>query len=113
MNFDSQVEDAYNGPWSKSFRERAANVRAKSGLTFKQIGDAMDFSGAFVSNILSGKYNMGSQHCEKVMRGVQFLEIKENVPSIDMNENQEKMVTQKDLTYHIRAIKEAGGTVTF
>jgi transcriptional regulator with XRE-family HTH domain len=76
MAFNPEVQERPNGPWTKDFRARVTRLREAEGLSLKQIGEHLGFSGPFVHGLLAGKrgHHMASKHCERVLAAVQQLE---------------------------------------
>ncbi|MCG6206579.1 hypothetical protein LPW26_18175 [Rhodopseudomonas sp. HC1] len=76
MSFDERYQDGRNGPLSKSLRDRLSRFRGI--FTLAEIGEAIGFSGPFVSQILNEKRpaRVDSKHIDRVVRAVEDAEAK-------------------------------------
>jgi hypothetical protein len=76
MSFDERYQDGKNGPLNKALRDRLARFR--SIFTLAEIGEAVGFSGPFVSQILNERHpaRVDSKHIERVVRAVEDAETK-------------------------------------
>ncbi|MEJ0075279.1 MAG: hypothetical protein WDO17_07495 [Alphaproteobacteria bacterium] len=76
MSFDENYQDGRNGPLKKELRDRL--TRFRSIFTLAEIGDAVGFSGPFISQILNEKNpaRVDSKHIERIVRAVEEAETK-------------------------------------
>lgn len=116
MSFDERYQDERNGPLSKSLRDRLSRLRGI--FTLAEIGEAIDFSGPFVSQILNEKRpaRVDSKHIGRIVRAVEESETKNakklglnkpangTVPTAPTPLAKEKMT----LDYHLNAIDQLG-----
>jgi hypothetical protein len=76
MDFDEHYQDEKNGPLNKALRDRLRRFR--SIFTLAEIGDELDFSGPFISQILNEKHpaRVDSKHIGRIVRAVEEAETK-------------------------------------
>lgn len=76
MSFDERYQDGRNGPLTKALRDRLSRFR--SMFTLAELGESIDFSGPFVSQILNEKNpaRVDSKHIPRIVRAIEEGEAK-------------------------------------
>jgi len=119
MSFDDRYQDGRNGPLTQSFRNRIAQFR--SIFTLAEIGDAIGFSGPFVSQILNETRpaRVDSKHIERIVRAVEEAEAT-HAKTLGLSDKAKETPIsttassggQKTLDYHLTAIDALGWKIT-
>jgi hypothetical protein len=73
--FDNRYQERHNGPLTQEVRNRLQRFR-EDGNTLQGIGNALGFSGAFVSKLLNSKApaNISSIHIPRMMKALEHHE---------------------------------------
>ncbi|MCW5673941.1 MAG: hypothetical protein KIT15_05120 [Xanthobacteraceae bacterium] len=113
MSFN-ELQEIKNGPLKAKVRERISAFRAH--YTLAEIGEALGFSGPFVSQLLRDKNpaHMDSKHCPRVVKALEKAE-RENAELLSTSERQPKSPIPggaKSLDYHLAAIDALGWKIT-
>jgi hypothetical protein len=76
MSFDERYQEGKNGPLTKALRDRLSRFR--SMFTLAELGESIDFSGPFVSQILNEKNpaRVDSKHIPRIVRAIEEGEAK-------------------------------------
>lgn len=118
MDFDSRYQDEKNGPLKKELRDRLRRFR--SLFTLAEIGDTLDFSGPFVSQLLNEKNpaRVDSKHIERIVRAIEDGEVK-HAKKLGLNRPQSQSGPaplasheRQTLDYHLAAIDALGWKIT-
>lgn len=114
MDYDPRYQDGPNGPLKKEVRDRLNAFRPE--FTLAEIGEAIGFSGAFASQILSSKTpgRVRSLHVPRIIKALEKAEAERQMtpPSRPVASAPSAGPTQLSLEDHIRAIDALGFTVT-
>lgn len=75
--YDPRYQVSLNGPLTKETRDRLQRFRTEQGSTLKDIGDALGFSGPFISTLLNAKSpaSIRTKHIPKMVRAIEDAEI--------------------------------------
>lgn len=118
MDFDSRYQDEKNGPLKKDLRDRLRRFR--SLFTLAEIGDTLNFSGPFVSQLLNEKNpaRVDSKHIERIVRAIEEGEVK-HAKKLGLNKPQPQnghaapaSNEKQTLDYHLAAIDALGWKIT-
>jgi len=99
--FDPAIQESFDGPLSKAFRDEIQNIRAEYGCSYAELAKRAGISPAFFNNlanyrIMSGKKECGIRtiHIKRLVNGVRsFYNQKESylavseIDSIEKNNN--------------------------
>jgi hypothetical protein len=113
-NFDSRHQEHRDGPLTKSVRARIQKFR-EMGSTLADIGQALGFSGPFVSQLLNEKRpaRVRSVHLPRIMRALEEAEIEHGLrPGKVDKEPDEAPENDLSLEELIRRIDAKGFQVT-
>lgn len=116
MSFNALYQTEQNGPLTKELRDRISAFRPH--FTLKEIGDALGFSGPWVSQILNEKTpaRVDSKHIPRVLKALadaeeehaSLLGVKRAVKPDGLVPSQAK----QGLDYHLAAIDALGWQIT-
>lgn len=110
--FNSEVQDEYNGKWTEAFRERVQAVKDKLGVSLQDIGDEFGFSNSFVHGLLNGKesHKMASKHADRVLQMLEGLEVKAGIKKLT-NSATPANAAEMTVEEMIKALHNKGFTV--
>ena len=118
MSFDERYQEGKNGPLTKALRDRLSRFR--SMFTLAELGEALDFSGPFVSQILNEKNpaRVDSKHIQRIVRAIEEGEVKHakklglTTPPHQNGIGAPAPIAEKGtLDYHLNAIDALGWKV--
>jgi hypothetical protein len=114
MDYDEKYQDGKNGPLSKPLRARLSAFRSFS--TLAEIGEAVGFSGPFISQILNEKNpaRVDSKHIPRIVRAVEEGEAKYAKRlglAVQNGAGTPAPEEKKTLDYHLNAIDALGWKV--
>lgn len=120
MDFDPRYQDEKNGPLKKDLRDRLRRFR--SLFTLAEIGETLNFSGPFVSQLLNEKNpaRVDSKHIDRVVRAIEDGEVK-HAKKLGLNKSQHQNGSaqrvhapdeKQTLDYHLAAIDALGWKIT-
>lgn len=114
MDYDRRYQEGKNGRLSKEVRERLNRFRTL-GYTLAEIGEAIGFSGPFVSQLLNPKApgRIRSIHIPKIIEALDRAERAEEEKAVPGQNIARPMGSSTmSLEDHIRAIDALGFSVT-
>ena len=78
MNYDKRYQTGFNGALKPDVRKRFNKVKNELNLTLAEVGEAISFSGAFVSTLLrdDDPAHVRTKHIERIIRGLESLEVR-------------------------------------
>jgi len=111
-SFDSKYQERENGPLSKALRARIAKFRGD--YTLNEIGEALGFSGAFISSLLNEKTpgRIRTIHIPGIVRELEDAEKRHAGQLTAKATSKSQAKNEKDLAYHLRAIDRLGFKIT-
>jgi len=76
MRYDRRYQAEYNGPLTASVRKRLNTAKNKLNLTLAKVGQKMEFSGPFMSQLLrdDDPARIRTKHIERVIAALEKLE---------------------------------------
>lgn len=78
MNYDKRYQTEFNGALKADVRKRFNKVKNELNLTLAEVGEAISFSGAFVSTLLreDDPAHVRTKHLDRIIRGLESLEVR-------------------------------------
>jgi hypothetical protein len=78
MSYDKRYQTEFNGALKPDVRKRFNKVKNELNLTLAEVGQAIAFSGAFVSTLLrdDDPAHVRTKHIERIIRGLEGLEVR-------------------------------------
>lgn len=78
MSYDKRYQTEFNGALKPDVRRRFNKVKNELNLTLAEVGQAIAFSGAFVSTLLrdDDPAHVRTKHIERIIRGLEGLEVR-------------------------------------